>query len=102
MKLLTGDVPGRSMMPVDARLMPVDAWTPACAVDHFYTKADSKKPSKIQEGFSFPLPQLASPGHPSRLFSCPMFHALLTFPEIADILRTSELGFLGAELRMVA
>jgi len=52
MKLLIGNVPVR-LMTVAARLMPVAAWTPACAADQFYKKAGSKKPSQFREGFSF-------------------------------------------------
>ena len=47
MKLLTGDVPVRSMMIVDARLMPVDVWTPAYAVDQFYKKSRFISPPSL-------------------------------------------------------
>jgi hypothetical protein len=64
MTLLNVDVAVRSIrsMIVGARLMTVDAWTPAGAVDQLYKKAGSKKPQSIKIGaFILPLPSKPSP-----------------------------------------
>jgi hypothetical protein len=56
----------------------------------FIKRQIRKSPLHFKRAFLFPSPiqqALATPAG--------FFHALLTFPEIGDIFRTSELGFLG-------